>query len=154
MIRPFRETDRDILKAITAEVFRPVSIDASVEDRFGLIAGVDWQQRKLRHIDADCDANPDGIFVAEDDGWVVGYITTRLDEVTRIGWIPNMAVAADCKGRGLGHALLERAMQYLRDAGMVMAKIETLEQNAVSQHLFPKLGFVEVARQIHYVRPL
>ncbi len=154
MIRSFREDDRATLKAITAEVFRPVSIDANIEDTFGLVAGLDWAQRKLRHIDADCDANPEGVFVAEEGGQVVGYITTRLDEVTKIGWIPNIAIRAAHKGRGLGHALLERALDYLRESGMVMAKIETLDQNPVGQHLFPKLGFVEVARQVHYVRPL
>ncbi len=37
---------------------------------------------------------------------------------------------------------------------MVTAKIETLEQNATAASLFPKLGFREVARQIHYIKPL
>ena len=34
--------------------------------------------------------------------------------------------------------------------GMSVAKIETLEQNPIGQTLYPSLGFVEVARQIHY----
>ena len=37
---------------------------------------------------------------------------------------------------------------------MALAKIETPEQNARGQALYPKLGFQEVARQIHYVMPL
>lgn len=154
MIRTYREQDRQALKAITAEVFRPVSIDANIEDRFGVIAGVNWEQRKLKHIDADCDANPGGIFVAEQDGEVVGYITTRTDHETKAGWIPNVAVKAKCKGQGVGRQLLERALQYLREQGMALARIETLEQNPVGQHLFPKFGFQEVARQIHYAMPL
>jgi hypothetical protein len=35
-----------------------------------------------------------------------------------------------------------------------MAKIETLEQNARGQALYPRFGFREVARQIHYVMSL
>jgi hypothetical protein len=37
---------------------------------------------------------------------------------------------------------------------MTIAKIETLEQNLIGRHLYPSLGFVEVARQIHYAMPL
>jgi hypothetical protein len=37
---------------------------------------------------------------------------------------------------------------------MQVAKIETLEQNPVGQKLYPSLGFVEVARQVHYAMRL
>jgi hypothetical protein len=37
---------------------------------------------------------------------------------------------------------------------MTIAKIETLEQNKIGQHLYPSAGFVEVARQIHYAMAL
>ena len=37
---------------------------------------------------------------------------------------------------------------------MQVAKIETLEQNAVGQALYPRAGFKEVARQIHYAMRL
>ena len=37
---------------------------------------------------------------------------------------------------------------------MHMAKIETLEQTPVGTTFYPKMGFTEIARQIHYVQPL
>jgi hypothetical protein len=37
---------------------------------------------------------------------------------------------------------------------MTVAKIETLEQNPIGRSLYPSLGFVEIARQIHYAMPL
>jgi hypothetical protein len=37
---------------------------------------------------------------------------------------------------------------------MTVAKIETLEQNSIGRHLYPSIGFIEVARQIHYALPL
>ena len=37
---------------------------------------------------------------------------------------------------------------------MTVAKIETLEQNPIGRHLYPSVGFIEVARQIHYAMPL
>ena len=48
-------------------------------------------------------------------------------------------------------ALFDRAAADLRDHGMTHVRIETLEQNEVAQHLYPKLGFREIAHQIHYM---
>jgi ribosomal protein S18 acetylase RimI-like enzyme len=143
-----------VLKEITAVCFDGVSIDQNIEKRFGPIGGRTWQWRKVRHIDADVEANPDGVFVAEEDGRAVGYITTRIDRGSKIGWIPNMAVLPAYQGHGIGKALMQKALDYFREEGMAFAKIETLDQNPVGTHFYPKVGFVEVARQIHYVMPL
>jgi ribosomal protein S18 acetylase RimI-like enzyme len=155
-IRPYREEDRARLKEITVAAFTMnASIDRRIEEQFGVLSGVDWAARKRLAIDADCDAHPDGILVAEaEDGQVFGYITTRLNRESRLGWIPNLAVDPACQGTGLGRRLLEAALDYLRAAGMTHAKIETLASNERGQALYPSLGFVEVARQIHYVAEL
>jgi len=153
-IRPYRPEDRETLKAITTRTFGAVSIDGNIEKQFGLLNGTDWAWRKRRHIDADCDAQPDGILVAEDEGRVIGYITTRFDPATKLGWIPNMAVEPGHQGRGVGRRLIEAALDLFRRNGMTHAKIETLDQNQVGQKLYPSFGFKEVARQVHYVMKL
>ncbi|RKY60341.1 MAG: hypothetical protein DRP95_04320 [Candidatus Latescibacterota bacterium] len=153
-IRPYRPEDRDALVEITLVCFDGVSIDQNIERKFGKVGGRDWKFRKARHIAWDIEANPDGIFVAEEGGRPVGYITTRVDPETKIGWIPNIAVLPEYQGRGIGKALMRRALDYPREHGMEMAKIETLEQNEVGKNFYPRVGFVEVARQIHYVMPL
>jgi len=153
-IRPYRPEDREILKNITTNTFGPVSIDGNIERQFGLLNGTDWAWRKRRHIDADCDAQPDGILVAEDEGRVIGYITTRFDLATKLGWIPNMAVEPGHQGHGVGRRLIEAALDLFRRNGMTHAKIETLDQNQVGQKLYPSFGFKEVARQVHYVMKL
>lgn len=154
MIRKYREQDREILKEITIICFDGVSIDQNIESMFGRIGGRTWQWRKKRHIDADIDANPNGIFVAEANGEVVGYITTRVDAESKIGWIPNMAVLPAYQGQGIGKKLMQVALDYLRQKGMEYAKIETLDQNEIGKRFYPKTGFREVARQIHYLMPL
>jgi ribosomal protein S18 acetylase RimI-like enzyme len=58
------------------------------------------------------------------------------------------------RGQGVGRRLIEHALSHFRAAGMTVAKIETLEQNTIGRHLYPSVGFVEVARQIHYAMPL
>jgi len=155
IIRAFREQDREALKAITVEAFSGVSIDQNLERLFGPIAGHDWRWRKARQIDDDIAAAGSAILVAEDaDGRVAGYITTRIDREAGVGLIPNLAVRSDIRGHGLGRRLIDEALKLFQQAGLTIARIETLDQNAVGQHLYPDCGFVEVARQIHYGRKI
>jgi ribosomal protein S18 acetylase RimI-like enzyme len=154
LLRPYQPADLPHLKAITVEGFEGVSIDHGMEQAFGLINGHDWRWRKARHIDADAARDPQGIFVAEENGHVVGYITTWQDREAGIGHIPNLAIAASHRNRGLGRQLIEHAFEHFRAAGLTHAKIETLAQNAIGNHLYPSLGFVEVARQVHFIAKL
>jgi ribosomal protein S18 acetylase RimI-like enzyme len=159
MIRLFRESDRTQLKTITADVFGPAAVDYYLERRFGPIQGRDWAWRKVRHIDDDIRNNPGGIFVYEHsepshERTVLGYITVSLDRDAGIGRIPNLAVAAAAQGRGVGRALVEHALEYLRTEGMLLARVETLEGNAAGEYLYPALGFVRVIRQIYYATQL
>ena len=153
-IRPYQPDDLPTLKAITVQAFAGVSIDNGIEEAFGPINGHNWQWRKARHIDDDVRRDPAGIFIAEDNGQVVGYITTWQDAEAGIGHIPNLAVAEAHRGAGLGRQLIEHALNHFRRAGLTHAKIETLEQNAVGNHLYPSLGFREVARQVYFVAKL
>jgi ribosomal protein S18 acetylase RimI-like enzyme len=154
MIRRYCPTDLETLRQITVICFEHVSIDKNIEDHFGIVGGVDWKTRKALHIDVDAEANPNGIFVAEIEDKVVGYITTRIDIITKIGQIPNLAVLPDFQQKGLGQQLIQVALDYFKTEGMAIAKIETLAQNPVGTIFYPKMGFVEVARQIHYVQSL
>lgn len=154
IVRRYREDDRETLKALTVASFREVSIDKNIEDRFGLLNGTTWQERKAKHIDDDIAANAAGVLIAEHKGQIIGYITVVLDRKAKLGRIPNMAVDARYRGMGLGGRLVEESFAYMRSEGMEHAKIETLDQNPVGRHLYPKMGFIEVARQIHYVRKL
>jgi ribosomal protein S18 acetylase RimI-like enzyme len=149
-IRRYAQTDLETIKRLTVEAFDGVSIDRNIEDQFGPINNHDWRWRKARHIDIDVERDTDGVFVAEIDGQVVGYITTFRDREAGMGLIPNLAVDAGQRGRGIGRKLIEYALQNFREQGLTHAKIETLDQNDVGQTLYPSLGFREVARQIHY----
>ena len=155
MIRTYDPADLARIKEITAICFEGVSIDRNIEEAFGVLGGRDWRWRKLRHLDADTtETNATGVFVYQEGDRLVGYITCRLDGDSKIGWIPNMAVVPEFQGQGIGKQLMEHAFAYFRNAGMEVAKIETLDQNPVGQVFYPSMGFEEVARQIHYAKKL
>lgn len=134
--------------------FEGVSIDHNIEKIFGQFAETDWKARKAAHVDEDAAVNPEGIFVWEENGEVIGYITTRLFPDALIGQIPNISVLPGHQGKGIGKALMKAAFDYFDAQGMKVAKIETLDQNDIGQNFYPSTGFKEVAHQIHYAMPL
>jgi len=155
-IRIYRPADLEAIKRLTVDSFAGVTLEQNVEQKLGELHGHDWRWRKARHIDEDVQAHPAGIFVAVTpaDGPIIGYITTRIDRDTGKGRIPNLAVASQYRGQGLGRQLIEHALDYFRAEGLVYAMIETMAQNDIGNHVYPACGFVEVARQVHFARRL
>jgi ribosomal protein S18 acetylase RimI-like enzyme len=156
VIRPYRQSDREAVIALTVSAFNGVSIEHNLDLRLGPVAGRDWQWRKGRDIERDIDTPGSELAVAEyeETGEVAGYVTLFMDHDSRVGWIHNLAVDAGLRGQGLGRRLIEHALDYFRTKGMTVARIETLDQNPVGQHLYPSVGFKEIARQIHFAMPL
>jgi ribosomal protein S18 acetylase RimI-like enzyme len=153
-IRLYQPSDLDELKRMTVEGFEGIAIDQNVERALGVLGKHDWRWRKARHVDEDIAANPDGVFVAEEDDKALGYISTRLDRDAGKGRIPNLAVDKAAQGRGIGRQLIGHALDYFRREGMAFAMIETMANNPIGQHLYPSCGFVEAGRQIHYAMKL
>ena len=154
VIRGLRLEDQAAVEAITAEAFRGVSIDEVIEQRFGPLRPRSWQTIKSTAVGAEVREQAATCFVAELDGEVIGYITTAVSQRTSTGRIPNIGIARGYRGLGLGTRLIEYALAYFRQQGLRLARIETLVQNSVGDYLYRKLGFQEIARQIHFAQSL
>ena len=154
LLRPAGPGDVAAMAAITAEVFESASIDAKIEAMFGRGGLAGWAELKARGIAHDVRDYPGSCFVAEISGRVVGFVTSAIDRAASRGRIADLAVAAGCQHLGIGRKLLLRTLDRFRELGLKHAKIETLATNRAGQHLYPSVGFVEVARQIHYVMSL
>ena len=77
---------------------------------------------ELRRVYDEFLSRPDAAaLVAEYDGRVVGFcdllFLPRLNFAGPQGWIPDLVVAEDKRGRGIGAALLSRAEDRARDRG-------------------------------------
>ena len=153
-IRGFRPTDAERVRELTIEGFDGVSIDQAADQRLGPGPHPGWTARKWAGTCACLEAHPENHFVAELEGEVVGYVTTEIKAVTRVGGILDLAVDARFRRRGIGARLIEHALAHFGAKGMTLSKIATLEQNQAARSLYPEHGFVEVARQIHYARRL
>ncbi len=150
VLRPAMQADADAVGKLAGEVFDRVAIDYWIEQTFGEINGTDWRARKGGGVRAEVLANPSDVIVAEADGRVVGFITAHIDPVTLVGHIPNLGVARDCQGRGIGKRLLQAACDVLVGGGARYLQIETLAANETGQAFYPRFGFREVARKIYY----
>lgn len=153
-IRHYRPEDLAILRQITVDSFGSVALDQMLEDRLGIWNERDWKTRKADHIDDDCLAHPEGCFVAEREGQILGYITTRIDLKNAMGRIPNLAVVEQARGLGLGRRLIHHALDHFREKNLKIARIETMASNVVGQNLYPSCGFEEVGRQVHFAQRL
>jgi ribosomal protein S18 acetylase RimI-like enzyme len=153
-IRHYQASDLAFLRQITVDSFGSVAYDQMLEDRLGIWNERDWKARKADNIDEDCTLNPAGCFVAIRDGEILGYITTRVDRVNSIGRIPNLAVVQEARRLGLGRRLIHHALDYFRECGLKVAKIETMASNVIGQSLYPSCGFEEIARQVHFAARL
>ncbi len=154
IIRPATQADLATMRHITVQSFGGVSLEQNLEQKLHIWNNRDWQTRKAEHIDDDFAKHPAGCFVAERDGQILGYITTRLDELNSRGRIPNLAVVEEARGLGLGRRLIVHALDHMRAAGMQVAMIETMASNPIGQHLYPSCGFEEIARQVHFAMKL
>ena len=83
-------------------------------------------------------ATPDGCFVAEPQGRVIGTVTTVVYE-DRFAWIGQLLVDPEHRGRGIGTQLLERAIVYLDSQNLACMK---LDATPMGKPLYQKLGFV------------
>lgn len=167
-IRPFEPADLPRLRSIAVEAFDGVSIDQAMDGALTAPEGRDWHWRKARHIDEDARRAPDGVFVVahtgasrkaegvieHDEAELVAFVTSWRDEEARIGFIPNVCVAAGYRGKGIGRQLIEYVLDDFRKRGMTRARIETLAQNKAGYGLYTSLGFEEIARQVHFAMNL
>lgn len=80
--------------------------------------------------------SPDGCFAAEDEGRVVGILTTTPYE--RLAFLGAVIVSPEARGQGVGRALMQTALLHLAASGM-----ETVRLNAYLDvvRFYERLGF-------------
>jgi ribosomal-protein-alanine N-acetyltransferase len=68
--------------------------------------------------------------------------------------VNNVAVHPDCRGLGLGEALMRYAIARVRESGATFMTLEVRQSNAPALTLYNKLGFeVMGTRKNYYTKP-
>lgn len=119
-----------IQKAMDADVYRAFYPDQ-------------WRVSQQKAVEDVCAAENTNVWVAIDSGSTVGFVAVKLHSEDSMGEIYMVAVDPDFQGRGIGSALIEFALLWMKNAGMSIAMVETGGDlgHAPARHTYEKLGF-------------
>jgi mycothiol synthase len=99
--------------------------------------------------------DPDGFFVAERDGRIIGFHWTKVEELPGerpSGEVYVVGIDPDAQGGGLGTALTARGLRHLYERGLPVVDLYVEGDNAPALAVYRRLGFVDHARDTLYVR--
>jgi GNAT superfamily N-acetyltransferase len=94
-------------------------------------------------------------FVWVEDGQVVGNLSLRHAHPRshRGRMIGNVVVHPQWRGKGIGRALMERAIQTAKERNAQWVGLEVRANNDVAHQLYEHLGFRSVGKIEHLLRP-
>lgn len=106
-------------------------------------------------------AGPGITVLAEAQEGLVGFaeISVRSDWVegateTPVPYLESWYVTRSRRGQGIGRSLIRYAERWAADQGYRELASDAELQNSLSIHLHAVLGFREVGRTVHFVKPL
>jgi len=89
--------------------------------------------------------SPDGMFKATLGGEDVGVVVTV--DYGEVGWIGNLVVEPEVRGRGVGEALMRKAMDHLLGCGVRSIRLDAVRK---AIPLYRRLGFREEYWSLRY----
>lgn len=146
IIRPLRWPDdsRPILKIDTRFETH------SVYDVLVQTDGFQLQERKLAEplskryeLDDELDTLPafEQVLVVESAGKLVGLAGFKLERWNRRANLVHFYLDAECRGLGIGRALMQATLQAARNSGMRALWLETQNVNFAAIQFYRRMGF-------------
>ena len=84
-------------------------------------------------------------FVWVEEGQIVGNVTVSRAAPGSYRWIiSNVAVAEPYRGRGIGRALMDAAVELIREWGGKVVTLQVRHNNPSAVHLYRGMGFQEI----------
>jgi GNAT superfamily N-acetyltransferase len=144
-IRPYADPDAGAVVRLALRAWAPVfeSLAQAMDPAVYRTFYPDWQVQQQRSVEAVL-ADPDQhVWVAERDGEPVGFVAVVLHRDGNMGEIHMIAVEPDHQGTGVGAALTEFAVDWMRKAGMAVAMVETGGDpgHAPARRTYERAGF-------------
>ena len=148
-IEPYAPDYLDAVIHLSLRAWEPVfdSIQQALNpDVYQAFYADGWRMSQQKAVEDVCAAADAKVWVAIASGAsesVVGFIAVKLHREDSMGEIYMVAVDPDAQGQGIGSALIEFALDWLKQAGMSIAMVETGGDpgHAPARHTYEKAGF-------------
>lgn len=145
-IRPYTLQDRENLLALSAQAWAPVfsSLQGAVpEFIYECFWPNGWEARQLSDLAKVLDEEPRNIDIAFVGNSPVGWVCTRLHPDDNMGEIYVLVVDPQHQNLGISARLLKHSKERVRDAGMSMVMVETVDDKSHDSaiHLYESKGF-------------
>ena len=152
-IRRYAPQDREDVVRLSLQAWTPVfkSIrQVMAPDVYRFFYPEGWQPSQQKAVEEVCSSPEIDVWVADVEGAIAGFVAMKLNSEDRMGELYMIAVDPDLQGQGLGYALTEFALKRMKDAGMVVAMVETGGDpgHEPARQLYESAGFgrLEIAR--------
>jgi GNAT superfamily N-acetyltransferase len=145
-IEPYDPHHLDAVIRLSLRAWTPVfdSIQNAMDaDVYRTFYPDSWRVSQQKAVEDVCAAEDTNVWVAIDAGSTVGFVAVKLHSEDSMGEIYMVAVDPDFQGHGIGTALTEFALDWMKDAGMSIAMVETGGDpgHAPARRTYEKLGF-------------
>jgi GNAT superfamily N-acetyltransferase len=102
-----------------------------------------WRVSQQKAVEDVCAAEDTNVWVAINTSSTVGFVAVKLHSEDSMGEIYMIAVDPDFQCHGIGTALIEFALNWMKDAGMSVAMVETGGDpgHERARRTYEKLGF-------------
>ena len=148
-----RRADHRDLERLVALWIDLTEHHADLDPLYALRDGAEGEVRRLLETQL---RDPDtAVFVRETSGQLVGFCSVRIDrappihrEVARAE-ITDVAVRRERRRRGIGRALVEAALAWVRERGVPRVEVRVVAGNAEGQRFWRALGFGPFVDVLH-----
>jgi GNAT superfamily N-acetyltransferase len=126
-IRACEDRDTAAIVRLSLRAWAPVfaSLEQIMQPEVYRTFYPDWRVSQRKAVEAVCADPAQRMWLAEQEGTALGFVAVRLHVDARMGEIFMIAVDPDHQRQGVGTALTNHALDWMREAGMAVAMVET-----------------------------
>ncbi|MEB3281170.1 MAG: GNAT family N-acetyltransferase [Lyngbya sp.] len=145
-IEPYDRRYLDAIVRLSLRAWTPVfdSIQNTMNpDVYRVFYPDNWRVSQQKAVEDVCAAEDTNVWVAINENSAVGFVAVKLHSEDRMGEIYMVAVDPDFQGHGIGSSLTEFALNWMKEAGMSIAMVETGGDpgHAAARYTYEKVGF-------------
>ena len=124
--------------------------DVGAEDDWILTESIPWDPRREREWVRSFNDLSSVLLVADVDGHIVGQVDAHISGYRKARHVASLGIAIvkPYRGLGIGRALMDRVLKWMKERGVEKATLEVFSTNARAIALYTKMGFeVEGSRK-------